>query len=127
MRILLIDDDWALRAAATLGLGLIADSEVVAVDSGESALLEARKGEWDLFVLDVHMPGMGGVEVFEALSRESGTKDCPVIFLTGEDKQEEVDRLMAMGALGVISKPIDPMTLAGQVEDILRSRDEKGG
>jgi CheY-like chemotaxis protein len=53
------------------------------------------------------------------LKQAPSTSDIPVIFMTARAQSNEVDRLRALGAIGVIIKPFDPMTLSGQVRDLL--------
>jgi DNA-binding response OmpR family regulator len=61
-------------------------------------------------LLDVMMPVMDGPGVLKAL-RETGVV-TPVVFITARAQSHERSRLMDLGALGVISKPFDPMSLA---------------
>jgi CheY-like chemotaxis protein len=48
-------------------------------------------------------------------------QDLPVIFLTAKVQNHEVEKLLELGASGVISKPFDPMQLSDQVRDILQA------
>ena len=73
----------------------------------------------DVILLDVMMPQMDGPGVLSALRRMEGLGETPVIFMTARAQSGEIDRFKTLGAIGVITKPFDPMTLASQVRDLL--------
>jgi two-component system, OmpR family, response regulator len=83
--------------------------------SGADAL--ATTADWtpDLVLLDVIMPEMDGPTTFGRLRARSRTANIPVVFMTARAQASEHDRLLALGAAGVIAKPFDPMTLAALV------------
>ncbi|MFW5947818.1 MAG: response regulator, partial [Gemmatimonadota bacterium] len=83
--------------------------------SGTEALEAAPGFRPDLILLDVVMPELDGLATLEALRALPETADTPVIFLTARDRPEDVARLRDAGAMGVISKPFDPATLALEV------------
>jgi len=73
----------------------------------------------DAILLDVMMPGMDGPAVLERLKADPGTAGIPVVFLTAKAMASEVSRLRGLGAAGVLTKPFDPVSLAGQIRAIL--------
>ena len=73
----------------------------------------------DVVLLDVMMPGMDGPGVLKAL-RELGAA-TPVVFITARAQSHERSRLIDLGALGVITKPFDPMSLAKDLRAVLAS------
>jgi DNA-binding response OmpR family regulator len=75
----------------------------------------------DVVLLDVMMPGMDGPGVLKAL-RELGAA-TPVVFITARAQSHERSRLIDLGALGVITKPFDPMSLAKDLRAVLASID----
>jgi two-component system, OmpR family, response regulator len=110
--VLYVDDEPDIREVATLSLQLDPRIEVRAAASGDEALEVFARGDWtpDVVLLDVMMPVMDGPGVLKAL-RETGAA-TPVVFITARAQSHERGRLMDLGALGVISKPFDPMSLA---------------
>jgi CheY-like chemotaxis protein len=72
----------------------------------------------DLILLDVMMPGMDGPATLAQLRKRPVSADTPVIFMTAKVQREEIDRFLALGAVAVIPKPFDPLTLADEVEAI---------
>ncbi len=81
---------------------------------GQQALVFVQEKEYDLILLDRHMPGMDGPEVFARLReywRKSGKKPVPVAAMTGEDHAGAREEYLQRGFLGYIKKPVDPAEL----------------
>ncbi len=120
-RILLVDDDVEL--AGMLRDYLVRDGfEVLAVPDGESGVAEALGGGFSLVVLDVMMPGIGGIE---ALRRIRAASTVPVLMLTA--KGDDLDRILGLelGADDYVPKPCLPRELAARLRAILR-RSQQG-
>jgi putative two-component system response regulator len=79
--------------------------EVLCVTSGEEALELLAQERMDLILLDLHMPGMDGLEVFEKIKASDRTKDTPVIFLTADSERETEVKIFNAGAMDYIQKP----------------------
>jgi len=121
-RILLVDDDVEL--AGMLRDYLVRDGfEVLAVPDGESGVAEALSGNFTLVVLDVMMPGIGGIE---ALRRIRAASTVPVLMLTA--RGDDLDRIVGLelGADDYVPKPCMPRELAARLRAILR-RSQQGG
>ena len=115
-RILIVDDDAdtreiASRALTSKGYGVYEASD------GETALELLDGRAVDLMVLDVTMPGMGGLDV---LSKVRANGDLPVILLTGHGS--EVDRVLGLelGADDYVVKPFSPRELEARIRTVLR-------
>jgi len=113
--ILYAEDDPDIRAIAELALGTVGGFQLVPCNGGQEALEALETTRPDLILLDVMMPGMDGPETFRAIRRLENRADIPVVFMTAKVQPDEVKDYLDMGALGVIAKPFDPMTLADQV------------
>ena len=96
------------------------DFDIVFCESGEQALKQAAEYQPELILLDVMMPGMDGPTTLRQLRTLPGMETTPVIFLTAKVQPNEIQDFIALGAIDVISKPFDPMTLASEIQDILR-------
>jgi CheY-like chemotaxis protein len=118
-KVLLVDDEEDLRRIGQLGLSVVGKMQVVQADNGLDALEKARTERPDVILLDVLMPGIDGPTTCERLKADEATRDIPVIFLTANTQPHEIDHYLAIGALGVLKKPFDPMTLAAEVRRIL--------
>ena len=113
-RILLADDDESIRMVARLGLSR-EGYEVTLVEDGLSALEAARSQPFDALLLDWMLPGMDGIDVCRTLKADPATASLPIVFLTAASHAGAHEEALAAGALGVIAKPFNPMTLGGQV------------
>lgn len=117
-RVLIVDDDAAIRLLCSINLQS-EGHDVVEADDGWIALAQARAEPPDLVVTDVTMPGLNGFELAEALLRDRRTRHVPVIFLSGETRHENATRAQALGALAYVTKPFDPSALAALVSNAL--------
>ncbi|HUN79426.1 MAG TPA: response regulator [Solirubrobacteraceae bacterium] len=119
-RLLVVDDDDAIRTVARISLERVAGWEVIPAASGQEALRAAAdRGPFDAVLLDVMMPGLDGASTFARLRQGPLAAEVPVIFLTAKTGAADREGLRALGAAGVIAKPFDPMTLAEEIERIL--------
>ncbi len=85
--------------------------------SGEEALKKVLKNAYFLIILDVHMPGMDGFEVAEALAGYSKAKDIPIIFLSAANTNKKfISKGYNSGGLDYITKPFDPDILILKVK-----------
>jgi len=119
LKVLHVEDEPDIREVAGLALSLDPDMELTSAASGQEALARLETLAPDVILLDVMMPGMDGPSVLAALRERPGLQATPVIFMTARAQGSEIERYLALGAVGVITKPFDPMTLAREVRDIL--------
>jgi CheY-like chemotaxis protein len=119
LKILIIDDEDDIRRISRLALGRVGGMEVVEAPSGKEGIAKAVVESPDAILLDVMMPEQDGPETLGLLKADPRTAHIPVIFLTAKAMASEVDRLRALGAKGVLTKPFDPMALAANVSAIL--------
>ena len=117
-RILYVEDEPDIQAVAKLALEAIGGFEVKICSSGKEALESAVAYSPDLILLDVMMPGMDGPATLNALRGLPELAHTPVIFMTAKVQPQEIMEYKKLGALDVIPKPFDPMTLADNVKKI---------
>ena len=122
LQILYVDDEPDIREVACLSLGLDPEVEVRSAESGRDALALLETPGWrpDVVLLDVMMPDLDGPGTLQALRRLPEHAGTPVIFITARAQPHERSRFIELGAVGVITKPFDPMTLAREVRALLR-------
>lgn len=119
MKILLVDDDRTISTLASLSLTKRGGHEVVCAGGGSEALSLAQSLAPDLILMDVRMSAMDGYETCRRLKEDHGTKNIPVIFLSGDCGAGEVQKGLSLGAIGYIPKPFNPVSLGDQVQAIL--------
>ncbi len=119
-RILIVDDDPHLRQFLTEVIANAGYDPVTAA-SGEEALVMVHKGEPDLALLDITMPGMSGLELAGRL-KEATT--VPFMFLSAIDDSESARQAAAHGAVGYLVKPIDATRLMVAFEAALARADD---
>ncbi|MGI0483961.1 response regulator [Pantanalinema rosaneae CENA516] len=118
-RILVVDDEERLRELIQACLEDLAGWQTRVAASGAEGLQIAQTDAIDAIVLDVSMPEMNGFEVYEKLQANPATQAIPVIFLTAKVLPTDRDRFAQLGVTGVITKPIEPMTLTEEIAEIL--------
>ena len=121
-RILCVEDEEDIRKIQLIALETLGGFKVLACASGVEAIQGAAAFGPQLILLDVMMPGMDGPTTLKSLRTLAGLEETPVIFVTAKVQPDEVDYYLEIGALGVISKPFDPMTLAAQLKVIWELR-----
>jgi CheY-like chemotaxis protein len=114
----MVEDDPDIQAVAKLALEALGNFTVALCSSGPAAVAEAPVFLPDLIVLDVMMPGMDGLATLNALRAQPRLADVPVVFMTAKVQAREVAQYQALGALDVISKPFDPMTLSATIRTL---------
>jgi CheY-like chemotaxis protein len=114
-RVLHIDDEPDIREIVAMSFGLDPDAEIRSCDSGESGLAAAGEDAPDLILLDVMMPVMDGPTTLARLRDNPKTAGIPIVFMTARAQTAEISQFKSMGAVGVIAKPFDPITLAALV------------
>ena len=119
IRLLCADDEDDIRTILRLALSLHGELEVHFVSSGAEALAQAQRGGFDAIVLDGMMPDLDGYETCRRLKADPATAHIPVVFLTAKSQREETRRALAIGAIACLTKPFDPMTIAGDLRRAL--------
>lgn len=122
LSILYVDDEADIRMIVEMALRLRPGVEVRTAISGDAAYEMLHSDSWrpDLMMVDVMMPGLTGPELLDKLRADPDTTGLPIIFVTARARPQDIQAYVTQGALGVITKPFDPMTLADQVFELLR-------
>lgn len=117
-RILYIEDEPDIQAVAKLALEALGGFTLEICSSGKEALEKAAAFGPQLILSDVMMPGMDGPATLKKLRELPQCATTPAIFMTAKVQPGEVAAYKEIGAVDVIPKPFDPMTLASQVQAI---------
>ena len=119
-RLLYVDDEADIRGIIEYAMEDEQDFQLELCASGQEALDKAVRIKPDLILLDVMMPGMDGPTTLKQLRELPDTRTTPVIFVTAKVQPNEVAQFKALGAIDVIAKPFDPVTLAAHLRELLK-------
>jgi two-component system, OmpR family, alkaline phosphatase synthesis response regulator PhoP len=115
-RVLIIDDDTAIRVVVKISLSKLGGYSVLDASSGLEGLEIARKEHPDAIILDLAMPKMSGFEVLQQLQENPITQSIPVVLLTANaDRLQMEDMVIPVGIVETIAKPFDALTLPSQI------------
>ena len=114
-----VDDDDDIREITMLALETVGGMQVVQASSGAEALARVQSFRPDVLLLDVMMPEMSGEELLVQLRANPDLSSTPCIFMTARVQANEISGLKDQGAVDVIQKPFDPMTLSDQIRAII--------
>ncbi len=122
LRLLFVDDEKELVSAVVERLEL-RGIDGVGATSGDEALDHLREGSFDVVVLDVKMPGTGGLEVLRTINRRH--PEVKVILMTGHGSAKDSEIGRRLGAVAYLEKPVDLEDLLSTVDQALNP--EGGG
>lgn len=121
-RILMVDDDEALRSTLAEQLELHEEFEITQVGTGQDGINTAKDNHFDLILLDVGLPDTDGREVCRAL-RKNGFK-MPIIMLTGADSDAEEILGLESGANDYVTKPFKVGVLLARIRGQMRQHEQ---
>ena len=120
-RVLYVEDEPDIRSIAQIALEAVGQLTVCSCSSGAEAIEAGQDFAPHLLLLDVMMPGMDGPETLRRLRKIPALADAPAVFMTAKVQPEEVDNLRALGAIAVLPKPFDPMTIADELRELFNT------
>ncbi|HEY9683526.1 MAG TPA: response regulator [Drouetiella sp.] len=118
-KVLLVDDDPNIRRIAQIVLSNIGRYEVMLACCGADAIELATQSNPDLILMDVMMPDMDGPTTLTHIRSVPSLQNTPTIFITAKVQKHEMHVYKQQGALGVITKPFDPMHLCNEIDKLL--------
>jgi len=115
-RVLVIDDNPSIQKLVSVNLQA-RDYAVTAADTGEDALRLFAPGEYDLILLDLILPGLGGLEVCAQIRQQC---DVPIIVLSAREDEDLKVRALDAGADDYVTKPFSHKELLARVRAVMR-------
>jgi len=112
--IIAVDDEPDIRTLVCFCLKSSGDFEVLEAKSGEEAITLAVAHQPALIIMDVRMPGMGGIEACRRLKANPATASIPVIFLSAWHSEEQA--ALEAGGMAFLLKPFNPDELIATVQ-----------
>src|SRR5438552_1737262 len=119
MKVLVAEDDPDIQVILKMVLTRLGKCDVTITFEGDQVVPMAKTHHPGLILLDVMLPQMSGFEICKILKSDPETKSIPIIFLTARSMPTEIEEALSLGAVGYLAKPFDPMTLVGQINQIL--------
>lgn len=119
MRILIVEDDPDIAELLAVSFRKEGWESVVAGE-GEEALRLVESAAPDFCVLDLLLPGMGGLAVLRALRKSPGGQSMPVIIASALGEDEDVVKGLELGADDYLAKPFSPQVLVARIRALLR-------
>ncbi len=116
--ILYAEDEPDIQRIVKLALETVAGFRLIACHSGEEAITRAHEAKIDLILLDVMMPQMDGPTTLKHLREIPALAQTPAVFMTAKAQPNEIAYFKSLGALDVVAKPFDPMTLGASLRAI---------
>lgn len=121
LRILLVDDDAALRGAVVAILRALGAKEVIEAPNGKAALETISTNPPDFIISDWEMAPMNGAELLAAVRDQSNEPTCflPIIILTAHARPTLIRHAVSLGASQLLVKPVSPERLLSQIRWVL--------
>ena len=117
--ILLIDDEPNIAEVIAVCLESFKGWKVQIANSGKVGLSIVEALKPDAILLDVMMPIMDGMTVYQNLKKNPLTQNIPVIFLTAKVQVSDREKFAQLGVVGTIAKPFEPLKISDQIAQLL--------
>lgn len=124
-RILYAEDEPDVQTVVEITIQTMSNYEIKVCSNGKLLLDCVEEYNPDLILLDVMMPEMDGPTTFKHLKQDEKTKNIPVIFMTAKAQTHEVETFKQSGAIGIVTKPFDPLILCTEIEKIWRENNNE--
>lgn len=124
-KVLVIDDEEDILELVRFTLAK-EDYQVLCGTSGEKGLELVTSEHPDLIVLDLMLPGIGGLEVAGRLKEKASSRTIPIIMLTAKGEEADIVAGLEMGADDYVTKPFSPRVLVARVKAVLRRKSKAG-
>lgn len=119
VEILVVDDSKVMREMVVACLRGQEDFAFTHAASGLEAIEKLSLRPFDLVVLDLNMPDIGGVEVVEFVRGQDKLRDLPILIVTTRGDEQSRTRVLAAGASRFMTKPFTPDVILGEVLRLL--------
>jgi two-component system, chemotaxis family, chemotaxis protein CheY len=117
--ILIVDDSKVMREMIVACLRADASFNFTLAEGGLEAIERLTLRAYDVVVLDVDMPDLGGIEVVEYVRGQASLEAIPIIIVTTRADDDSRDRAIAAGATRFMTKPFEPGVLLFEVRSLL--------
>lgn len=120
-KILIVDDEEELLVALGIRLELM-NYEVIKAGTARETFEKISSEKPNLIILDIHLPGLNGIEICDVLKKDPETAETPIIFLTASSDQLTEMRALEAGGFFFMTKPLDPVLFQAKVKEALAKK-----
>ncbi|RKH58753.1 response regulator [Corallococcus aberystwythensis] len=117
--VLVVDDSKVMRDMVVACLRPYPDSQFTQASSGLEAIEQLSLKRYDLLVLDLNMPDIGGIEVVEFVRGQDHLRTLPIIIVTTRGDEASRERALQAGADRFMTKPFTPDSIQGTARALL--------
>jgi two-component system chemotaxis response regulator CheY len=118
-RLLIVDDSKLMRDMVAACLRPLGAVTFELAGSGLEAIERLALASFDMMVLDLNMPDVGGIEVIEFVRAQDRLRTLPILIVTTRGDDESRDRVLAAGASSFLAKPFVPAEILAEVRRLL--------
>ncbi|RKG83334.1 response regulator [Corallococcus terminator] len=123
--VLVVDDSKVMREMVVACLRPYPDSRFTQASSGLEAIEQLSLKAYDLLVLDLNMPDIGGIEVVEFVRGQDQLRALPIIIVTTRGDEASRERALGAGASLFMTKPFTPDSLQGAARSLLEKASDE--
>jgi two-component system chemotaxis response regulator CheY len=123
--ILVVDDSKVMREMVIACLRGKDDASFTQASSGLEAIEQLSLKPFDLLLLDLNMPDIGGIEVVEFVRSQDRLRDIPIIIVTTRGDDVSKDRALQAGATRYLTKPFAPEIIQAEVASVLEAQKQR--
>jgi two-component system, chemotaxis family, chemotaxis protein CheY len=121
-QVLIVDDSKLMRQMVAACLRSLGEVEFAFAGTGLEAIERLTLAGFDLLVLDLDMPDLGGLEVTEFVRAQDRLRTLPILIVTARKDDESRARVIQAGATGFVGKPFAPQWILEQARQLLVSK-----
>jgi two-component system alkaline phosphatase synthesis response regulator PhoP len=122
IKVMIVDDEQDFLRMVKLNLEDTGKFEVLTLLGANEVIPKLHIFKPNLIILDMVMPGIGGIEICDMLNKDTLGKTLPILILSALDKDKDKLAAYKKGVVGYLTKPIEKNTLITKIENALHAR-----
>ena len=122
-RILIVEDSPTMRQLLVFALNRLRNVEIVEAEDGMKGLRHVSSDDFDLALIDIHMPVMDGLKLISRIRSEEKFRSMQIVVIITQGAQEDRERALALGANDYLTKPIQANQVLAVAKTLLKQSD----
>ncbi len=119
-KVMVVDDEVELLKIVKLNLEEANKYDVMTLSNAKDIIFHVHAFKPDIILLDLLMPGIGGIEVCEILNNDPVGRRIPIIIVSALDKEQDKLKAYKLGVVDYVTKPVGKDSLIATIEKVLR-------